>query len=185
LATLGEYLQNSGTSARNATACRRIRAVDTYPSKLKELEQHIQSFNILHSTIEITRERRIANIRIFEYSANGMPSQTNERVLQLQAGICKVLSNPRRLQIMHELRGGEKTVSELTASTGMRQANVSQHLALMRLRKIVIERRVGNTVFYKIADNRITKACDIMRSVLLDQASAESKLVQSVTVPSR
>jgi ArsR family transcriptional regulator len=114
-----------------------------------------------------------------------MLSQTNDTVLQLQAGICKVLSNPKRLQILHELRGGEKTVTELAASTRMRQANVSQHLALMRLRKIVIERRVGNTVFYRIADNRINKACDIMRSVLLDQATADSKLVQSVTVPSR
>jgi ArsR family transcriptional regulator len=122
---------------------------------------------------------------MFEYSANGMLSSTTRKVLQLQAGICKVLSNPKRLQILHELRGGEKTVGELAASTGMRQANVSQHLALMRLRNVVIERRVGNTVFYRISDKRINTACDIMQSVLLDQASADSKLVRSVTVSSR
>jgi DNA-binding transcriptional ArsR family regulator len=127
----------------------------------------------------------IRNIRIFEYSANGMRPPTNERVLQLQAEICKVLSNPKRLRIMHELRGGEKTVGELVASTGMRQANVSQHLALMRLRNIVVERRVGNSVYYRISDKRINTACDTMQSVLLDQASADSKLVRSVMVSSR
>lgn len=135
--------------------------------------------------METNHVKSICYIRIFEYSANGMLSHTNERVLQLQSGICKVLSNPKRLQILHELRDGEKTVSELAASTKMRQSNVSQHLALMRLRNIVIERRVGNTVFYKISDRRIINACDIMRSVLLDQASSDSKLAQSLTVSSR
>ncbi len=114
-----------------------------------------------------------------------MLSPTAQRVLQLQAGICKVLSNPKRLQILHELRAGERTVNELAASLRIRQANVSQHLALMRLRKMVVERRVGNTVFYRIADRRINNACDIMQSVLIDQASADSKLVRSVIVSSR
>jgi DNA-binding transcriptional ArsR family regulator len=122
---------------------------------------------------------------MFEYSANGMLHQSANRILQLQAGICKVLSNPKRLQIMHELRGGEKTVGELATLTGMRQANVSQHLALMRLRNMVVEKRVGNAVFYRISDRRITEACDIMRSVLLDQATADSKLARSVLISSR
>lgn len=120
-----------------------------------------------------------------EYSANGMQHQTAHRILQLQAGICKALSNPKRLQIMHELRSGEKTVGELATLTGIRQANVSQHLALMRLRNMVLERRVGNTIFYRISDKRITEACDIMRSVLLDQAAADSKMARSVLVSSR
>jgi len=122
---------------------------------------------------------------MFEYSANGMLSPTKQRVLQMQSEICKILSNPKRLQILHELRSGEMTVSELTSATGMRQANVSQHLALMRLRNMVIERRVGNTVFYRISDRRINNACDIMRDVLIDQASADSKLVRLAAAPSR
>jgi len=142
-------------------------------------------FDILHFSIETKHGNPIRNIRIFEYSANGMLSPTTQRVLQLQAGICKVLSNPKRLQILHELRSGEMTVNELAQSTAMRQANVSQHLALMRLRKMVTERRVGNTVFYRISDRRINNACDIMQTVLLDQANADSKLVRMVTATSR
>lgn len=114
-----------------------------------------------------------------------MLSPTKQRILELQSEICKMLSNPRRLQILHDLRKGEKTVSELASSTGMRQANVSQHLALMRHRKLVVERRVGNTVFYHIADERINHACDIMQTVLLDQASEDSKLVRLAVASSR
>jgi DNA-binding transcriptional ArsR family regulator len=114
-----------------------------------------------------------------------MLSPNIQRVLQLQSEICKILSNPKRLEILHELRGGEKTVGELAASLRLRQANVSQHLASMRLRKMVIERRVGNTVYYRIADYRINNACDIMQSVLVDQANADSKLVRLAVVSSR
>jgi len=114
-----------------------------------------------------------------------MLSSTKQRILQLQSGICKILSNPRRLQILHELRRGEMTVGELASSTGLKQANVSQHLALMRLRKMVTERRVGNAVYYRISDKRINDACDIMQAVLLDQASEDSKLVRLAMSSSR
>ncbi len=107
-----------------------------------------------------------------------MLSPTKQRVFQMQSEICKMLSNPKRLHILHELREGEKTVSELASVTGLRQATVSQHLALMRHRKMVTERRIGNTVFYRVSDQRINNACDIMQTVLLDQVSADSKLVR-------
>jgi DNA-binding transcriptional ArsR family regulator len=103
----------------------------------------------------------------------------------MQSEICKILSNPKRLQILHELRGGERSVGELASSMRIRQANVSQHLGLMRHRKMVIERRVGNTVYYRIADHRINTACDIMQNVLLDQANADSKLVRLAVLSSR
>jgi DNA-binding transcriptional ArsR family regulator len=125
-------------------------------------------------------------IRILAYSAICMSLQlTNQRMLKLQSEICKMLSNPKRLQILHALRNGEKTVTELCTATGVKQANVSQHLALMRQRNMVKERRVGNTVFYQISDDRISKACDIMRTVLIDQANEDSKLVQLATASRR
>ncbi len=104
--------------------------------------------------------------------------KTSEQILRRQSEICKILSNPHRMLMLHELREGEKTVSELSASTGLRQANVSQHLALMRHSRVVVERRAGNSVFYRIADERIIDACNLMRAVLLDQVSEDSKLVR-------
>jgi DNA-binding transcriptional ArsR family regulator len=102
-----------------------------------------------------------------------------EHVLRKQAEVCKALGNLHRLHILHELRGGEKTVSELSAATGLRQANVSQHLALMRHSSVVVERRMGNFAFYRVRDDRIMDACDLMQRVLLDVASEDSKLVRA------
>jgi ArsR family transcriptional regulator len=114
-----------------------------------------------------------------------MLTPAEKQILRLQSGICKTLANPKRLEILHTLRDGEKTVGELCTSTGLRQANVSQHLALMRHHKMVLERRIGNTVLYRIADKRINKACDIMRDVLIHQPSEDSKLVQLASALSR
>jgi DNA-binding transcriptional ArsR family regulator len=102
-----------------------------------------------------------------------------ERVFRQEGEMCKMLSSPRRLHILHELREGEKTVGELSRAIGLRQANVSQHLALMRHSRVVVERRVGNSVFYRVADERITDACDLMQAVMLDQASEDSKLIRA------
>jgi len=120
-----------------------------------------------------------------EYSANGMLAPAEKHVLRLQSEICKTLSSARRLEILHELRDGERSVGELCTVTGLRQANVSQHLALMRHRKIVLQRRSGNTVLYRIADKRINRACDIMREFLIHQASEDSRLVQLVSASGR
>jgi ArsR family transcriptional regulator, virulence genes transcriptional regulator len=102
--------------------------------------------------------------------------QNLDRVLMMQSELCKMLANPRRLRILHELRSGEKTVRELCVATEFRQANVSQQLALMRRSRVVIERRLGNSAFYHIEDKRIINACDLIQAVLLDRVSEDSKL---------
>jgi ArsR family transcriptional regulator len=107
-----------------------------------------------------------------------MITPPEHRIFKLQSEICKVLSNPSRLQVLHALRDGEKTVTDLVATTGFRQANVSQHLALMRLRNMVAQRRDGNEVYYRISDQRIIRACDIMQSFILNRTSEDSKLVK-------
>jgi ArsR family transcriptional regulator len=124
-------------------------------------------------------------MQTLEYTANGMLAPTEKHLLRLQSEICKTLSNARRLEILHELREGERSVGELCTVTGLRQANVSQHLAQMRDRKMVLQRRSGNAVLYRIADKRINRACDIMREFLIHRASEDSKLVQLVSASSR
>lgn len=114
-----------------------------------------------------------------------MQSPADQRIFTLQSQICKILSNPKRLEILHELREREMTVGELASAIGARQANVSQHLALMRHGNIVVERREGNRVLYRIVDKRINKACDIMREVLLHQVGEGSRLVQLASARSR
>jgi DNA-binding transcriptional ArsR family regulator len=104
----------------------------------------------------------------------------NKEVLRLQAELCKSLSNPKRLQVIQELRGGEKTVSELADILGLKQSNTSQHLAVLRRRGIITPRKEGNTVYYRLADAKITEACDMVHEVIAEQLRWSERLANLI-----
>lgn len=95
------------------------------------------------------------------------------------AEICKTLSNPRRLEIINALRDcKELTASQLLELIDISKANLSQHMAVLVQKGVVKSRREGINVFYQLADERITKACDIMREVLISNLEAEAKALK-------
>jgi DNA-binding transcriptional ArsR family regulator len=83
-------------------------------------------------------------------------------VLKLIASKLKLLAQENRLRLLNELRGGERTVSELIEATGASQANISKHLAVMRSHGVVTCRKAGLNVFYQISDKSVNKLCDLM-----------------------
>ncbi len=107
-------------------------------------------------------------------------SQVDRRIFQLHAEVCKTLASPIRLEILALLRDGEKAVNELAALTGIRQATISQHLAVLRQRRVVSTRKEGANIFYRIANPKIIKACDLIREVLFEQISEMEELVEKI-----
>ena len=101
---------------------------------------------------------------------------SNRRMYELHARICQTLSNPKRLEVIDCLRDGELPVTRLADVTNISQANLSQHLAIMREKGIVIARREGSNVFYRLSNPNITQACDLMRQVLLEHLEAGAEL---------
>jgi ArsR family transcriptional regulator len=97
-------------------------------------------------------------------------------VLKLQAELCKSLSDPKRLYIIQELRDGEKSVSELADILGLKQSNTSQHLAILRKVGVILPRKDGSTVYYRLADTKIAEACDLVHEVIGDQLRASQRL---------
>lgn len=71
---------------------------------------------------------------------------------QFKAEIFQALAHPTRIAILEQLRDGELTVSSFVERLGLEQANLSQHLSLLRARQIVVTRKVGNLVFYSVRD---------------------------------
>lgn len=67
------------------------------------------------------------------------------------SGLLKILSHPKRLLILCQLVEQEKSVGVLAAELKMREAAVSQQLALLRKDKMVKTRRDGQTIFYSLA----------------------------------
>ena len=103
----------------------------------------------------------------------------DRQLYKLHAGICHTLANPKRLEIIDKLRDQELSVTELAEALGISQANLSQHLSLMRQRGIVTTRREGLNIFYRLSNPKIIKACDLMRQVLLENLESGAVLVET------
>jgi len=86
-----------------------------------------------------------------------------DTVRSFKASLFQALANPTRLEILEALRGGELPVHAILERVRRDQANVSQHLASLRSRGIVTNRKEGNQVFYSVRDPRIFEVLDQMR----------------------
>lgn len=109
-----------------------------------------------------------------------MPRSPDTSVFELHAEVCKIFSHPKRLQIIDALRDKELTVSEVVAQLGIPKANVSQHLAVLRQKRVVMTRREGLNIYYRIANPKIIQACDLMRQVLVEQLEEGERLAKKL-----
>lgn len=100
------------------------------------------------------------------------------QLYKIHASICHTLANPKRLEIIDQLRAREMSVTELAGILEISQANLSQHLAIMRQKGIVTTQREGLNVFYRLSNPKITQACDLMRQVLLEYLEGGTKLIR-------
>ena len=81
------------------------------------------------------------------------------------AAIARALSDPKRLCVLETLAEGERSVSELSHDVGCQVPNMSQHLAVLRSAGLVVTRRDGNNVFYRLADERVLEAYRMLQSI--------------------
>jgi DNA-binding transcriptional ArsR family regulator len=99
-------------------------------------------------------------------------------IYSLQADLCKALSHPTRLQILDLLSERERTVEELTRLLGIGQSNLSQHLAALRQRRLVIARREGTNVYYALSSPKIAEACSFTKKLLLELLERERRVAK-------
>ena len=95
---------------------------------------------------------------------------------KLHANICKTLAHPKRLQIIYLIGNKECSASALLKELEISKANLSQHMKLLSEKGVVIAEKRGLQVIYKLSDEKITKACNLMREVLVNKIKAESKV---------
>lgn len=80
---------------------------------------------------------------------------TFEANAAMVASILRALANERRLMILCKLaEWGEASVGTLSEAAGLSQSATSQHLARMREEELVDFRRDGQTLWYRIAEQR-------------------------------
>ena len=90
----------------------------------------------------------------------------NQTVTQhdFEADLFRALSHPVRVRILDLLRAaGSLTVGEIQQRLGLHAANISQHLAVLRIRRIVSTRREGTSIWYTIAEPGLLDVLDAAR----------------------
>jgi len=94
-------------------------------------------------------------------------------IFEWQAEIYKSLANPKRLEIIHLLRNQELSVSQMMRMLNLPQANLSQHLQVLRDGGLVETRREGKEIYYRLAHKNLILASDLVREMLVDQHQGE------------
>lgn len=82
-----------------------------------------------------------------------------------KADFFKALSNPLRIRILELLREGDKYVHELQAHMGVDNAVVSQQLATLRNKNIVVGTKNGTKVMYSVKDPLIFDLLDVAKRI--------------------
>lgn len=97
---------------------------------------------------------------------------------QFKAEMFQALGNPTRIALLDELRDGELTVGSLAERLDAEQSNISQHLAVLRARQIVVTRKVANQVFYSVRDPLLWKVLDVMRRYFEKQVGESVRILE-------
>jgi ArsR family transcriptional regulator len=110
-----------------------------------------------------------------------MDSNLRQEIHDLHAKICAGLADPNRILILYALDQSPHYVTELSELLELPQPTVSRHLRVLRERGLVLSERDSHTVIYRVADQRIIRALDLMRGVLADQLRSQFDLIDSAS----
>ena len=83
--------------------------------------------------------------------------------------------------MVEALRAGEMSAGKLMEQLELEQANASQHLSVLRAKRIVVNRKVGNQVFYSLRDPILGKVLDLMRQYFQAHLSEALDLLEGMT----
>ncbi len=93
-------------------------------------------------------------------SPSPLPSPLPDLLVELIAQRFRILGETTRIKLMDALRDGPATVTELQASTGGSQQNVSKHLGMLLESGLVRRTKDGNRAYYSIADESLFELCE-------------------------
>ena len=109
-----------------------------------------------------------------------MNQALEQEINRLHAEFCSGLADPKRLLILYTLAEGPRNVSDLGAALKISQPAVSRHLKILRERGMVTATRVGTMVEYRLADQRLIQALDLLRAAMRDQLAHRAELASAL-----
>lgn len=85
--------------------------------------------------------------------------------IETAARALKAIAHPLRLKILCVIGADEACVQDIVNTVGTSQSNISQHLAILRDKEVLLSRKDANRVFYRVGDPRTLQLIAMMREV--------------------
>lgn len=99
-------------------------------------------------------------------------------IYEHHADMCKVFSHPVRLMVLNILRSQELSVAEIAETLKIPLGTVSPHLLMMKRRRVLLSRRDGTQIFYRIANPKVLKAFDLIQKILYERMEEEAAMAR-------
>lgn len=131
-----------------------------------QLRQHLPSFS------GFSFDKRI---KIYKYNRMS-------ELIQFKAEFFKALAHPLRIRILDELRSGEAGVNDLCARLNAEQSTLSQQLAALRHRSIVVGRKEGQNVYYSVRDAEIFALLDAAKKIFNNHLVDMTEMLSELTL---
>ncbi len=103
---------------------------------------------------------------------------------QFKAEFFKALGHPLRIRSLDELRQGEVGVNELCARLNVEQSTLSQQLAVLRGRGLVLGKKDGQNVLYSVRDPETFKLLDVAKKIFNNHLIDVKDLLSQLAVTS-
>ena len=105
---------------------------------------------------------------------------SDKMIYQMHADVCKALAHSIRIEIIDLLQDKEKGFGEIADKTGIAKSNLSQHLSIMVEKGILIQRKEGLNSHFKVSTDKVSKACQLMREVLIEKIERSAKILEQI-----
>ena len=102
---------------------------------------------------------------------------------RFKSEIFQALAHPTRIAILEFLSEGELSAGALIEKLGIEQSKASQHLAILRAKQVVVNRKVGNQVFYSVRNPVLTEILRLMRQYFYSQLKETTGLLAEMEIP--
>lgn len=97
-----------------------------------------------------------------------------------KAEFFRALAHPVRIRLLEGLVVSERSVQDLQERLGLDQPTISQHLAVLRTKGIVVARRAGTTVYYAVRDPLVGQMLTTARQIFNNQLVGTQSMLKEL-----
>ena len=103
---------------------------------------------------------------------------SDKLIYQLHADVCKALAHSIRIEVIDLLQDKEMGFGKIADKTGIAKSSLSQHLSIMVEKGILMQRKEGLNSFFKVSTDKVSKACQLMREVLIERLEKSTEILK-------